>query len=249
MNTNNLHSERYKVLTFLADFDCSISIPAVLMLLQEAAWHHANDHDLGYDGLRKKGLFWVLSRLHVKMLRYPRWTNEIRIETWSKQPDILTAYRDFEGFGQDDSKFLQAASSWLILDHATNRPQPLGNYAAQFPHLIGRHAIEHKPSKIAAPSNPAQTYNGIVQPSDIDMHQHVNNTRYAQWVLDSFGFEFLKQHAISSIEINFLSQAKQNDAYSIATSAMPDGYYVSSIINKAANIEMARIRTSWQSKK
>jgi acyl-ACP thioesterase len=248
MDNKNMHTEHYTALSYMVDADCRISLPAVLMLLQEAAWHHANNHDFGYKGLLRRQLYWVLWRMRVEMLRYPAWTEPIKIQTWSKQPDNLTAYRDFEGYDGDNCKFLAAASSWLILDMENRRPQPAAIYANEFPHLANKHAIAQKPQKIAAPINAAIAAHGIVQPSDIDMHQHANNTRYIQWVLDSFGFDFLSKNQAAVIDINFLSQAKAGDQYAIAAAAHAGSACTCSIINKDTSREMARVKILWQPK-
>lgn len=249
MNTaQNLYAETHTALTYQVDFDCRLALPAVFMLLQEAAWHHADNHGWGYEGLRRRGWFWVLSKMWVEMLYYPLWTDVMRIETWSNPPDLLTAIRDFEGFGADGGKFLAASSSWLILSRSDNRVQPLAEYARAFPHLEGRNAIAHKPPKIAAPDNPAVTARSAVQPSDIDMHQHVNNARYVQWALDSFGIDFLRGNAVRAIGVNFLSQGKAADPYAVATSAIGGNTYISAILNHTSGKEMARIKTLWQCK-
>ena len=38
----------------------------------EVATEHANALNIGYDALIKKNIGWVLSRLSIEMLRYPR---------------------------------------------------------------------------------------------------------------------------------------------------------------------------------
>jgi acyl-ACP thioesterase len=242
---NSVLTETHTVATFQVDFDCKITIPGVLMLLQDIAWQHANQHNFGYEHLRKQGLFWVLLRMHIEMLRYPRWTEALRIETWSKQPDTLAAYRDFEGRDADGNKLFAATSSWVILNRETNRPQPLTRFLDAFPHNLVRYAIAEKPAKIPALQNATTVANATVQPSDIDMHLHVNNTRYVQWVIDSFGYDFLQRNALRTLDVNFRSQAKADDPYTIMTSAIDDKTYASSIVHRETEKEWARIKTGW----
>lgn len=211
--------EEYIVPTYHVDFDRKITVPNLLLLLQESAWKHANQHDFGYNHLQEKGLFWVLAKIKLVMYRYPHWQERLRIETWGKLPELLTAFRDFEGFDEQGEKLFAE----------------------------GRHAIEEKPAKITIVKNPQQTLPAAVLPSDIDMNLHVNNTRYIQWILDRFDFGFLQQHQLKEIEVNFLSQAKMGDRYVITTGMLRNNEFISSALHDDDDHkELTRVRTLWE---
>ncbi|MDR2358300.1 MAG: hypothetical protein LBD87_00685 [Prevotellaceae bacterium] len=237
--------EEYIVPTYHVDFDRKITAPNLLLLLQEAAWKHANQHGFGYSHLQEKGFFWVLAKLKLVMYGYPQWRDTLRVETWGKAPELLTAFRDFEGFGEQGNKLFAATSAWHILSISGNRPQSMELFKNAFPIAEGRHAVEEKPAKIPAAKNPRQSLPAAVLPSDIDMNRHVNNTRYVQWILDHFDFEFLQQHLLKEMEINFLSQAKMGDSYVITTGAPSNNEFISSVLRDDDHTELARVRTLW----
>ncbi|MDR0729656.1 MAG: hypothetical protein LBF19_06000 [Prevotellaceae bacterium] len=239
-------AETHQIPTYFVDFEQKMTIPSLFLLMQEAAWRQATRHGFGYRQLQEKGLFWVLAKIKVIIRHYPQWTDTIRLETWSKEPERLTAYRDFEGFDAHDRRLFAATSAWHILSAATNRPQSLDDFRTRFPIPEGRHAIEEKPAKLPSPVNPATTAAATVLPSDIDLHRHVNNTRYVQWVLDCFPFAFLQTHRIREIEVNFLQQAKVADTYRVDTEALSDVEYLSSILREHDGKDLARIRTLWE---
>ncbi|MDR2802057.1 MAG: hypothetical protein LBB31_02430 [Prevotellaceae bacterium] len=237
--------EEYIVPTYHVDFDRKITAPNLLLLLQEAAWKHANQHGFGYSHLQERGLFWVLAKLKLVMYRYPHWRDTLRIETWGKPPELLTAFRDFEGFDQQGEKLFAATSAWHILSISGNRPQSMEFFKNAFPIAEGRHAIEEKPAKIPAAKKPQQTLPAAVLPSDIDINLHVNNTRYVQWILDRFDFGFLQQRQLKEMEVNFLSQAKMGDRYVVTTGTLSNGEFLSSVLSDDDHRELARMRTLW----
>jgi len=57
----------------------------------------------------------------------------------------------------------------------------------------------------------------MVRYSDIDMHHHVNNTIYIEWILDSYPFEMNQTHQIHTFEINFLAESSYGDEISVHT--------------------------------
>ncbi|MDR1680617.1 MAG: hypothetical protein LBS12_02390 [Prevotellaceae bacterium] len=239
-------TETYKIPTYFVDFEQKMTLPSLLLLLQESAWGQANRHGFGYLHLQEKGLFWVLAKINVKIHRYPQWLDTLRLETWSKPPERLTAYRDFEGFDAHGRLLFSATSAWHILNAATNRPQSLDDFIRCFPIPEGRHAIAEKPGKIPPAANPSVTAAAVVLPSDIDLHRHVNNTRYVQWVLDRFPFDFIQTHRVREIAVNFLQQAKVPDRYRVDTEALTGVEYLSAVVREHDGKDLARVRTLWE---
>ena len=50
-----------------------------------------------------------------------------------------------------------------------------------------------------------------VRNSDLDVNGHVNNTRYAQWILDSIPLEAHAAYRLDEYEINFLAETNVGD--------------------------------------
>jgi acyl-ACP thioesterase len=56
-----------------------------------------------------------------------------------------------------------------------------------------------------------------VRNSDLDLNGHVNNTRYAQWILDSAPPEAHRTYRVERYEVNFLAEIQLGDAVAIET--------------------------------
>ena len=236
----------FPIRTYYVDWEKKLSIPGLFLFLQEIAWEHANTWGFGFHQLKEKEQFWVLAKLKVQINQYPQWNDELHLHTWSKDPEVLTAYRDFVGYGQDGAVMFKATSAWHILSMATGRPQRVDELKGRFPAPENLHAIAHKPEKLPAPENGITSEQHKVVLSDIDMNLHVNNTRYIQWVLDSFPLEFAQSHKIVEIEVNFLQQAKLGDKYYITTQNLGDGTYLSAAVRVEDNKALVHIRTIWE---
>ena len=245
--SHKIFVEELTIPTYFVDSEQKMTTPSIFLLLQEVAWKHASQYGFGFRDLQAKEVFWVLSKIKLIVHDYPKWGDFLRIETWGKEPELLTAFRDFQGFDKVGHKFFDATSSWHILNTTNNRPQRMDDFREQFPIPEGKHAIEQKPEKLPTHENLHETNLCKVLPSDIDMNLHVNNTKYIQWVLDSFSFDFLEQHILTEIEVNFLSQAKVGGNYFIAYSKISENEYLSSVINDNKK-ELAKIRTTWKDK-
>ncbi|MFM6927937.1 MAG: acyl-[acyl-carrier-protein] thioesterase, partial [Bdellovibrio sp.] len=50
-----------------------------------------------------------------------------------------------------------------------------------------------------------------VRNSDLDINQHVNNCKYAQWILDSIPYDLHKSLKLNSYSVNFLAETYLGD--------------------------------------
>ena len=215
MNPQAIWTEEYDVTSFLVDFRKRLSLPGLLNLLQESAWRPAAHLGHGYEETRSVGTSWVLFRQLLQMDAWPAWEDRLSIRTWLRPPTTVVVTRDFE-LSVGGQAVGQAAAHWLTIDHQTRRPSPLpftkdGSLFRQDGHLT----IE--PKKLQVSQELQKLTDFQVRTSDLDMNGHVNNTRFAQWVLDSLPLEAHKAHRLRSYEINFLAEAHHRDRIEIKT--------------------------------
>jgi acyl-ACP thioesterase len=215
--------------------------------MQETAWHHADHLKLGYSDLAEQNYFWVLSRLLIQVEEYPGWGDKIRVKTWLNGVGRLFALRDFSITDSKGSIIGAAKSAWLVLDLKNRRPQRIEPVFKHILHLFDPHPVAEEPKKLPAPANPEMEKSYIVRYSDIDMHHHVSNIKYIEWILDSYPFEMNETHQIHTFEINFVAESSCGDVLSIHTEALKGSApaFLHDVIRKDDGRELCRARTEW----
>jgi acyl-ACP thioesterase len=199
------------------DAQGKLPLPSLAKFMQETAYNHANHLGFGYTQLNEKNLFWVLSRLIIKMDSYPRWLDNLQVCTWPSGVESLLAYRDFAILDGAGNRIGAAGSAWLALDAERRRPQRM-TLLKEKEHLFpDQSALKEKPVKIPALTDPQQETLFPVRYSDLDLYDHVNNARYMQWVVDSYPEDLLRRFEIGVFEINFLSETKLSDEILLRT--------------------------------
>lgn len=215
--------ENYVVSSFLVNPQKKLGLYGLLNLLQDVAWKHATHLGHGYESMIKEGVGWVLTRQKLQMLRWPVWGEEITFRTWIRPVEGVVVVRDFEIL-KGDELLGQSTTQWLTLDLTTRRPSE--NSRASF---VGE-CREGEYSKIDARkvslNDEVQNINEFkVRNSDLDMNGHVNNTRYAQWILDSIPMEKHGQYILQEYEINFIAETKLNDTIQIRSAPNNEGSF------------------------
>jgi len=240
----NLHTDYYDITSYHADFTHRLTLVSLFCFLQESAWKHANSRGFGLSHLATRNEFWVLAKMHLRISRMPNWIETIRCETWGKTPELLTAYRDFQFFDVENQSLITATSSWHILNMDTHRPTALTHFADNFS-IINRHAIVEKPQKIQLPTAEAvKSESQPILPNDIDVNQHVNNTKYVQWAMNCIPFAFQKQHALYEVNVNFLSQSYIGERYFIET-YYDELTFTHLIVSEKENRKLAVVQSKW----
>jgi medium-chain acyl-[acyl-carrier-protein] hydrolase len=209
--------DEYTIRSYEVDTQKKATLPTLCRFLQETAYHHAHNLGFGYEHLKKKKQFWVLSRLIVKMVRYPEWGDTIEVHTWPSGVERLFALRDFKILDEKGDRLGAAVSAWIILNSEKRRPQRPDHLKEEIGYLTGQPVFEQRPDKIPGLSNPRKGPVFPVRYSDLDLYDHVNNVKYIQWIVDSYPAAAHREFKISGFEINFLSEAKYGDKISICT--------------------------------
>jgi len=240
--------DEYSISFYEVDTKDEVFLPVLWSFMQETAWHHAEHLRLGYSDLMERQYFWVLSRLSIQMEEYPRWGDQIKVKTWLTGIGRLFALRQFSIADSKGEIIGTGKSAWLVLDLKNRKPQRIEPVFKHIQHLLGDHPVAEEPDKIPAPVHPRMEKSYTVRYSDIDMHHHVNNIKYIEWILDSFPFEMNQTHQIHTFEINFLGESTHGDEIAIYTETLKETppAFLHNIIRKGDGRELCRARTGWK---
>jgi medium-chain acyl-[acyl-carrier-protein] hydrolase len=216
--------QNYDVNTMVLDHQKRLSLAGLLNMLQDAAWMHAKARGWGFEDLIRKGTIWVLARQKVVMCDWPKWEDNVSIRTWGRDANGVTAVREF-AILVGDRKIGECTTTWLVLDWNTRKPQRLDrvDFALICPN---EGLLEISAERIPLRNDLQRLATVDVRIGDLDVNGHVNNTRYAQWIIDTMDLDELGRSRITGYEVNFLAETRLGDNIAIEADkaeAAPDG--------------------------
>ena len=209
--------DEYEIHSYDCDLKGKLSLPVLTRFLQETAWLNSEDMELGYERMKENNLAWVLYKQYIEMENWASWGDTISIKTWPSQSDKIFCYREFEIY-RGEEILGKVSTSWLVIDLSTRRPVRTlkyyqGNYDIDMPILFP----EKMKDKIKAANEADTISEARVSLTDIDVNNHVNNSCYPLWCLNSYSLEFYNNHWLHIIEQQFALEANFGDALAIAT--------------------------------
>lgn len=206
-----------------------------MQLFQEAAGNHAQHLGAGYSALVEEKLFWALSRIRVEILRMPKWGDEIHIETWPCRLVGPFFRRDFIFYNDHNEVICRGVSGWLLISTENMRPQRADRLSFELPFNQGKYALESFPDRINGKAE-LPVFSKKILYNEIDVNNHVNNTRYLDWVMDCFDSNFYLAHELKSFSLEFLSEMHWGDEVELMS-----GEEGSSIHIQAVNLQSGKV--------
>lgn len=246
MTDKNIYEQQFAIPSYFVNSKSELTPQQLLLMMQEVAWAHVDRHNIGWDYLYQFNMFWAITRLHVKIYRMPKWNETVRLRTWGKISEHLTHFRDHEMADENGTIIMEATSTWVILDFTTGRPQKIENMPSYLYINEHKNAISENAPKIKAIAFPEneRVYKPVVY-SDIDVNQHVNNSKYMQFALDAFEMDYIEEHELKEFFINYMWQAKKGDSYAVQFQETEPHRFITSIFSQN-NRELSRIETRWE---
>jgi acyl-ACP thioesterase len=193
----------------------------MLNFIQDVGWLHANHLEVKLP----KNRGWVFTRQKLKMQKWPGWNETVEIKTWLRQPNSeFFLLRDYEIFLQGE-KIGECTSTFTVID-LEKRKLAVQDWSEFSSTWRTDHQLSEEPEKIIIGSQMKNLAEFQVRNSDIDLNHHVNNTKYAQWILDALPIEILKAGVdLKEYQVNFLAEAKSGDVIVLQQTVedIPDG--------------------------
>ncbi|MGB0861979.1 MAG: acyl-[acyl-carrier-protein] thioesterase [Saprospiraceae bacterium] len=243
MEIDGIWRETFTVDASMVDTNRAIRLTSICNFLQVIAGNHAHFRGLGFDDMIQNNQFWMMSRMRVEMDSFPKWRANITIHTWINNSKGPFSYRSFEIY-EKGILIGSANTLWVAIDGTTRRPIRVST--SNFPIINGKNpkcGEAGKVNKFSINANSNFFYKIVY--SDLDMVNHVNNVKYIEWILDSFPVVEENQKPYF-IELNYLSETRQNDEVSLFFHKNRDNEYLHEIQLKEGNKPVLRAKICWK---
>lgn len=216
MKPTPLYKKDYKVDLNHVDFKGNLKLSSIFTYFQDIAGLHAENLGMGRKVLYEQyGVIWVLVRIRVDIIKYPKWKDIITVETWPQEPGRIGFDRDFLIKDKEGNILVKAVSTWVVIDLESRKLRKTKSVFTGYPPTIKERAIDCKLGNLKSKGQLEIAYKRTVRYSDIDINEHLNNAKYLDFIMDSFSLEEHKKFNIKSIEISYSNEALPGDTINI----------------------------------
>jgi len=218
----------------------------ILNYFQDIGSDHARELGISALDLFKNNLAWVIYELQLHIFDYPKWDTPLILSTWRYPHRKLYEIRSFEGKNNENTVLFSGKCAWVMINLANKKPVRLNKHLSE--NLLDNFVkIDHTFESITPPEKHDWTSNFKVQMHHLDFNQHVNNTIYLQWALESVPMEIQTQLLPSQVDIRFTNDAHLGDhvqCFSQQLDHVPS--FVHQIVHMENKSELTRLQTRWK---
>ena len=240
------YRKEYNVRSYECDRNNNLRILTLMNILQDMADDDAARLGFGLKFCIENGMTWVGTNYALEIDRLPKIHENIAIETWPSAKNKLSAYRDYEVFGEDGSSIIRASSQWVLINLEKWRPMSVIDNMPQ--HLpLNERALDTDFPKIAEISDGDSQFKVRVRFDDIDLNKHINNAVYILWATEAVEPEFRLAHNPARIDINFRKEGYMGEKIMVTT-RMEDlkSYHSIRTYDSDNERELARAVIEWK---
>ncbi|WP_025640243.1 acyl-[acyl-carrier-protein] thioesterase [Schnuerera ultunensis] len=208
MKATPLYIKDYKVEINHVDFKGDLKLSSLFTYCQDIAGLHAENLGMGREVLyTQHGVIWVLVRVRVDIIKYPKWKDILTLETWPQEPSRMGFDRDFLIKDKKGNILAKAVSTWVVIDVESRKLVRTKSVYTGYPLVVEKRAIDCKLGNLKSSGELETAYERTVRYSDIDVNEHLNNAKYLDFIMDSFSFEEHRRFNVKSVEISYSNEA------------------------------------------
>lgn len=173
---------------------------SILDIFQDIAGRHAIE--LGCDGptLLSRGLAWVIVKQRYRVLGEAKMYQTVTVSTWPLVPGRVGYQREYRIADETGAAIVEGSSEWVLMDVSNRRIASVGNIYPLADHCAEKVFPDGFPR--LRNFEPRDEGFACLPPfSDFDLNGHVNNTKYANYVLDALSPA--QEDVISSFQLDY----------------------------------------------
>ena len=232
------HKKVYELRYTDVDAFDNLKPSALLSFLHESACLSADELGFGYADIAPKNMGFIIVNWYIEFTRPVKLGDKLEVHTWPLRPKYLIFLRDFELF-VGGAKVGVATARWCMIDTESFNVLPANAYFEEgaFDNYNTERSVDFKAWKIPVISGGETVYKKKVSFSDYDHYFHVNNTKYADYLMDAFSVEEFRGKYIKSLQVTYVKQCKEGELIEIVREERDGVFFVDGRVNGEVRVQ------------
>ncbi|MDU3086333.1 Acyl-ACP thioesterase [Peptoniphilus harei] len=215
--------KEYEVMDFLSS-QSELKLNHLVSYLIETSNYQSIDLGLDNKKLLDMGYTWMIYKWKIKIKRYPRSHEKIKIKTWASGFRNINAFREFEIYCGGE-KILEASAIFLLIDLENRKPIKIPEEIAEV-YGSNDNRIFKSIKRINEPEDLERLdrFSYKILKRDLDFNNHVNNSVYLELIYEAMDKD-LSQVKFKEISVNYINELKLGDEIIIDSYREGDRFY------------------------
>lgn len=204
------HKITFQVPYYDTDKSGRVTTYNILRYFEETSSSHTDTFSNVDGGINSLNYGWMLYRWKLKINEYPKAKDKVQVETWVSKVDRFYIYREFRLLNDEDEVLGVASTVWIMVDMKKKRPVRIQKTFINMLKIID----ESNFTEFEDFKDKLEIINNLefkVRRSDIDYNNHVNNTKYLLWIVESVPNYIYEDYMMTELEIIYKKEIKYGE--------------------------------------
>lgn len=217
------------VVTHDCDAACRLRLAAVLQYIESISTGHLEAMDLGHARLYSEGIVFVLAAQAVKVHRLPKMYDDVVIKTCPAAYQGAQMVRESVVLSPSGEKLVEVQASWVMIDPQKRKPLRASAFTYPLP-ILADYQPFYNPAKMKLTQAQTPVMRRQVLYSQLDINRHMNNTVYADVVMDALPLEDALGRTPDTLLIRLRHETRAGEWLDIFRDPCENGYLVSALV-------------------
>lgn len=192
------------------DYNNNLKIKSALSYLEDIAGIHSNIAGFGLLDIPKNKKTWVLIDWKLEFFRRPKYSENLKVKTWSNGIDKIYALRDFYMYDEAGKTIARATSKWVLIDLETMNITKPNDVIMNLYTTEADKVFENKIEKIKEPENYISSVDVKITKDMIDANGHIHNINYIDFATQSMPLEVMQE--AKNIDVHYKKEIRDVEA-------------------------------------
>ncbi len=174
---------------------------SLLKIMQDVSGLHSASVGYGALDIETKKRAWMILDWKMKVLKRPKYNDEINAQTWSRKAERLYAYRDFELKDKEGNIVAIGTSRWILVDIDRRRPVRLTSDITDLYESETDKSVFSEEMEDIKSEDYLFKKDYAIQRRDIDINGHMHNLNYLDMAYEVLPEDVYKNKVFDNIRI------------------------------------------------
>ncbi|MEG0310918.1 MAG: thioesterase [Eubacterium sp.] len=226
-----IYDKEQRINGYECTYNYKMQPTAALNYFQQTSQEQSQQLGVGSVALDAIGFAWFLVKYEIHYHEYPRFNDQVKVETESMSFDKFAAHRRFAIRDLNGKIMVEGDSEWMLLNRKENRLERLSN-VPEFDVYGSGHVNHFKLKRVAKVENWEDEKLFNVRYLDIDFNSHVNHVKYLAWALETLPLNKVKTGEVASVKIIYENQGFYGDTITVKVAEIEKETYRMDIENQ-----------------
>jgi medium-chain acyl-[acyl-carrier-protein] hydrolase len=181
------------------------SVVSIFNCFQDVGSEHAFTLGLSAWHLLKKNYTWVMLKYNVRINQLPGWNETVTIKTWRYPLRNLYELRQFDILDAKGNLLISGLSSWVMMNFDSRKPVRLDRFIS--PDLMENQTpVDDDFSRLSPFDDSDLEKRFNVRMQDIDFNNHVNNSVYIGWAVETVPQDVYATCTLKQVEVTYVGE-------------------------------------------